>query len=214
MARMKRRTLLAGLALLPALPVQAQVQARLALTDRDRADIARVETYLTDLRTLKARFLQVAPNGAISEGVVWLERPGKMRFQYDPPSPFLLVANYGLVVFNDRKLQQTSNIPLSQTPLGILLADKVTLSGEVEIIALRRQPGEIMLTLQRASSRSDGNITLIFSDRPLALQQWIVVDQQRQETSLRLANVELGGKFDPKLFQVTTPVQAPSGGGG
>lgn len=214
MARMKRRTLLAGLALLPALPVQAQVQARLALTDRDRADIARVETYLTDLRTLKARFLQVAPNGAISEGVVWLERPGKMRFQYDPPSPFLLVANYGLVVFNDRKLQQTSNIPLSQTPLGILLADKVTLSGEVEIIALRRQPGEIMLTLQRASSRSDGNITLIFSDRPLALQQWIVVDQQRQETSLKLANVELGGKFDPKLFQVTTPVQAPSGGGG
>ena len=214
MARMKRRTLLAGLASLPALPVQAQVQARLALTDRDRADIARVETYLTDLRTLKARFLQVAPNGAISEGVVWLERPGKMRFQYDPPSPFLLVANYGLVVFNDRKLQQTSNIPLSQTPLGILLADKVTLSGEVEIIALRRQPGEIVLTLQRASSRSDGNITLIFSDRPMALQQWIVVDQQRQETSLKLFNVELGGKFDQKLFQVTTPAPAPSGGGG
>ncbi len=215
MACMNRRTLLAVLALLPAGVLPLKARAALGLTDRDRTDIARIEAYMTGLHTLKARFLQVAPNGGISEGVVWLERPGKMRFQYDPPNPFLLVANYGLVVFDDRKLMQTSNIPLSQTPLGIILADKVKLSGDVEIIGLQRQPGEIQVTLQRTNSPSDGNITLIFSDQPLALQQWRVVDQQRQETSVKLFNVELGGKFDPVLFKVTTPVPvAPGAGGG
>ena len=215
MAIMNRRTLLAVvLALLSSGVLPLPAQAGLTLTDRDRADIARIEAYLSGLRSLKARFVQVAPDGGLSEGVVWLERPGKMRFEYDPPSPFLLVANYGLVVFSDRKLQQTSNIPLSQTPLGILLAEKVTLSGDVEITGLQRQPGEILLTFQRTASPSDGSLTLVFLDRPLALQQWSVVDQQRQATNVQLFKVELGGKFDAALFQVATPAPSPSGGGG
>lgn len=212
MLAMNRRMLLAGLSL--SLAGISSANAAFVLADADRADVARIETYLTNLHTLKARFLQVAPNNSVSEGVVWLDRPGRMRFQYDPPSPFLLVANYGLVVFNDRQLQQTSNIPLSQTPLGIILADKVKLSGDVTIVGFRRQPGQIIVALQRTSSPSDGNITLVFSDQPLALQQWIVVDQQRQTTSVKLYNVELGGKFDATLFKVTTPTAAPSGAGG
>ena len=214
MTLMNRRTLIASLALLPAALLPLQARAALTLTDRDRADIARIEAYLSGLRSLKARFLQVAPNGSTSDGVVWLERPGRMRFQYDPPSPFLLVANYGLVVFHDSKLEQTSTVPLSQTPLGIILADQVKLSGDVEIVGLRRLPDEIELTLQRTASPSDGTITLYFSDQKLALQRWTVVDQQRQETSVRLFNVELGGKFDAALFKVTVPSQLPTGGGG
>ena len=70
----------------------------------------------TACATLKAHFLQVAPNGAISQGTAWLDRPGRMRFQYDPPSPLLLVAGHGLVVFHDKSLNQTSNIPLSAGP--------------------------------------------------------------------------------------------------
>ena len=208
---MKRRNLLA---LLPAVLLPVHARAALAPSDRDRADITRIEAYLTGLHTLKARFLQIAPNGNISEGVVWLQRPGEMRFQYDPPRPFLLVANYGLVVFKDKKLQQTSTIPLSQTPLGIILAEQVKLSGDVEILGLRRLPDEIALTLRRTASPSDGNITLFFSDQKLALQRWSVVDQQQQITSVKLFNVELGGKFDPALFKVTTPQPLPSGGGG
>lgn len=211
---MNRRTLLAAFSLLPIAALPSRTYAAPGFTDRDRADIQRIETYLTGLHSLKARFLQVAPNGGVSGGVVWLQRPGKMRFQYDPPSPFLLVANYGLVVFNDRSLRQTSNIPLSQTPLGIILADRVTLSGDVEVTALRRQPGEIILTLLRKSSPADGSITLYFADQPLALQQWVVTDQQRQETSVKLFNVELGGRFDPALFNVTTPAEPPTAGGG
>src|ERR1700751_5370557 len=101
---------------------------------------------------MKATFLQVAQSGAISQGTAWLERPGRMRFQYDPPSPLLLVAGHGLVVFHDSSIDQTSNIPIGQTPLGILLADHVNLSGDVRVLALQRRPGEIDLTVDRAAS--------------------------------------------------------------
>ncbi len=75
---------------------------------------------------------------AISGGTAWLERPGRMRFQYDPPSPFLLVGGHGLLVFHDSQLEQTSNIPLDRTPLGLLLRDNLKLSGDVTVTQVVR----------------------------------------------------------------------------
>ena len=160
---------------------------------------------LDTLRTLKAHFLQVAPNGSISQGTAWLDRPGRMRFQYDPPSPLLLVAGHGLVVFQDKALNQTSNIPVGQTPLGILLADHVKLQGDVTVTAMQRLPGQIQVSLIRTASPGDGTLTLIFADNPLTLRQWTVLDAQRQETRVTLYNVETGGKFDQKLFELVDP---------
>ncbi len=202
---MNRRALLLlpmGL-LVPAVPAAAQ--AAFQPTAQDRADLARIEAYLDSLRTLKARFLQVAPNGATSEGTVWLDRPGRMRFQYNPPSPLLLVAGHGLVVFRDNALNQTSNIPIGQTPLGILLADHVRMQGDVTVNGLQRLPGQIQVSLYRTKSPGDGTLTLVFADNPLALRQWTVLDAQRQETRVTLYNAELGGQFDPNLFNVADP---------
>ena len=183
----------------------AQAQPRFQPTPQDRADLTRIETYLDSLRSLKAHFLQVAPNGATSQGTAWLDRPGRMRFQYDPPSPLLLVAGHGLVVFHDKSLNQTSNIPLSQTPLGILLADKVRLQGDVTVTAMQRLPGQLQVSLVRTASPGDGTLTLIFADNPLTLRQWTVLDAQRQETRVTLYNAEIGGQFDPKLFEFVDP---------
>jgi outer membrane lipoprotein-sorting protein len=183
----------------------ARAQPRFQPTPQDRADLARIETYLDTLRTLKAHFLQVAPNGALAEGTAWLDRPGRMRFQYDPPSPLLLVAGHGLVVFHDKALNQTSNIPLSQTPLGILLADHVRLEGDVTVTGMQRLPGQLQVSLVRSASPGDGTLTLIFADNPLTLRQWTVLDAQRQETRVTLYNVETGGRFDPKLFEFVDP---------
>ncbi len=175
-------------------------------TPRDRADIERVETYLNALTSLKAHFLQVAPDGGLSEGTAWLERPGRMRFQYDPPSPFLLVASSGVLTFHDGSLKQDSNIPLSRTPLGILLADHVSLSGAVTVTSIERQPGQLQLTVVRTDSPGDGSLTLIFADQPLALRQWTVLDAQRRETHVTLYNVQVGGTYDQHLFdQITLP---------
>ena len=204
---MKRRTLLA----LPLLALAAR-QARAQTfqpTAQDRADIARIEANLNALHTLKARFLQVAPDGATSGGLAWLDRPGKMRFQYDKPSPLLLVAGHGLFVFYDRSLRQTTNLPLDATPLGLLLRDHLVLSGDVTVTGIERVPGQIQVTMVRTKSPGDGSLTLVFADNPLALRQWTVVDAQQQETRVSLFNVELGGTFDQDMFTLVDPKSFP-----
>ena len=215
MRRMNRRILL-RLSLAPLVfgPASALAQPAFQPTPQDRTDLGRIESYLDSLRALKAHFLQVAPNGAISQGTAWLERPGRMRFQYDPPSPLLLVAGHGLVVFHDKSLNQTSNIPIGQTPLGILLANSVRLQGDVTVTGMQRMPGQIQVSLVRTASPGDGTLTLVFADNPLTLRQWTVLDAQRQETRVTLYNVELGGKFDPNLFEFIDPraFQPNSGG--
>ena len=211
---MKRRTVLLAPFLAPVLATPAWAQAPAALTPQDRADIARVETYLNGIRTLHARFRQIAPNGGTSGGQVWLERPGRLRFEYDPPSPFLLVGGHGLLVFHDSRLQQTSNIPLSSTPLGLLLQDNLRLSGDVTVAGLTRAPGQLQLRLLRSKSPADGALTLVFADAPLALRQWSVVDAQRQETRITLYDIELGGTFKQSLFEFIDPRFFQNNGGG
>lgn len=198
---MNRRHLL-GLAAL--LPFSARAAAP-PLSAQDRADIARVERYLDTLKSLRSRFLQIAPDGSTSEGNAWLARPGRLRFDYDPPAPFLLVAGYGVVMFHDRKLQQTSSFPISQTPLGILLSEKTKLSGDVTVSAVTREPGLLQLSVFRTASPGEGSLTLGFADNPLQLRQWSVIDAQRMETRVTLFNIQLGERFDEKLFDVTDP---------
>jgi outer membrane lipoprotein-sorting protein len=201
-----RRTLLLSAAAALPFGLSARTVFGATVSPADQADIARIEAYLNGLKSLKAHFMQVTGDGALSEGTAWLVRPGRMRFQYDPPSPFLLIAAHGVLIFNDSSLQQTSNIPLSRTPLGILLAERVTLSGGVTVTGIQRLPGQIQLTLVRTDSPGDGSLTLIFADQPLTLRQWTVVDAQRRETHVTLYNAQTGGSFDPQLFeQIVTP---------
>jgi outer membrane lipoprotein-sorting protein len=205
---LSRRLMLAALVPLalgvPTHPRPALAQAA-ATAPANQAEIARIQAYLNGLHTLKAHFIQVAPNGAISRGTAWLQRPGRMRFQYDPPSPLLLVAGHGLVVFHDASLDQTSNIPLGMTPLGILLSDTISLSGNVTVTGLNNLPGEIELTLVRSARPTEGSLTLVFTDNPLTLRQWTVTDAQGQRTTVTLADIELGGKFDQSLFEFVDP---------
>jgi outer membrane lipoprotein-sorting protein len=212
---MKRRILLA-LGLLPLVPTivppAALAQAprvppprAAVLTAQDRADIGRIEAYLNGLRALRARFLQVAPDGGITEGNAWIERPGRMRFEYDPPSPLLLVAGNGGGMFYDKTLKQVTFFPLSSTPLGILLSDNLRLAGEVTISGVARMPGQIQVSMFRSRSPGDGSLTLVFADNPLSLRQWAITDPQQRETTVSLFNVTLGGHFDQKLFETADP---------
>jgi outer membrane lipoprotein-sorting protein len=196
---MNRRTLLLAAALLPTAAFAAP------LTAADQADVARVEAYLNGLKTLKSRFLQVAPDGSLSEGDAWIDRPGKLRFEYDPPSPYLLIAGYGVGFFHDKQLGQTSHFQVSLSPLGILLAENVKLSGDVTVTDIIRQPGQLQLTLARTSSPNEGSITLVLADNPLSLRQWSIIDAQRKETRVSLFNITLGGSFDRKLFEFSDP---------
>ena len=145
---MKRRTLALLPFLAPLLAVAGPARAD-GFSAADRADLPRIEAYLNGVHTLKARFLQVSPDGGTAEGVAWLDRPGRMRFQYDPPSPLLLVAGHGLFIFHDSQLNQTTNLPLNSTPLGLLLRDNLRLAGDVTVTGIERQPGQIQVSMVR-----------------------------------------------------------------
>jgi outer membrane lipoprotein-sorting protein len=185
-----------------------------AAPSADPALLGRLAAYLNGIHTLKAHFLQVAPDGRISEGTAWVDRPGRMRFAYAPPTPYLLVAGDGLVMFHDRQLDQTSTVPLDRTPLGILLAPDIRFSGTVKVTAVRRLPGEIALTLIRTQAPEQGSLTLVFSTDPITLRQWSVVDPQHQRTTVSLTDIETGGRFPPDLFSVARPQRGFGGGGG
>ena len=203
----RRVVLQAGMALAVALASRsAFAQAHAAvLTDEDQATLVAVAQYLNGIKSLKGRFLQIGPDGASTAGTVWLDRPGRMRFQYDKPSPLLLVAGHGQVIFNDSQLGQTTNIPIDQTPLGLLLADTISLTGDVTTTDLERPPGQLQITLVRTKTPGDGSLTLNLEAPKLALTGWSVVDAQGRETKLRLTNVERGGSFDQSLFTFTDP---------
>jgi outer membrane lipoprotein-sorting protein len=212
----RRTALLTGVTLAGFLTVgwDAPAVAQTPLAGQDRADLARIEAYLNGVRSLKARFTQTAPDGDVTQGTALMQRPGKMRFQYDPPSPFLLVANWGILFFRDSQLNQTTNIPLSRTPLGILLGDQTTLSGDVAVTKFVRLPGQLQVTLVRTANPGEGSLTLFFADNPLILRQWIVLDQQGKQTRVSFTNMEVGAVLDAKLFDYRSlPSRGQSGGG-
>jgi outer membrane lipoprotein-sorting protein len=187
----------------PVLPAVAAPPKPAALSDQDRADIGRIEAYLNQLRTATASFLQLADNGGVARGKFFLSRPGKMRFEYDPPTPILMVSTGGSLVYYDSLLKQTSYLPIDSTPLGLLLRDNLKFGSEVIITQFERGPGTLRLTLVQTKEPDQGSLTLTFTDKPLALKQWTVVDTQRQATTVTLLELQTDMKLDPKLFQFT-----------
>jgi outer membrane lipoprotein-sorting protein len=198
---MHRRALLALPFSLPAFGAMAQA----ALSDRDRADLARAEAWLNGLQSLKARFLQIAQNGAAAEGTGWIVRPGRMRFEYDPPEPLLLVASHGQFFYFDKQLKQATTVPLSATPLGILLGDNLRLSGSITVTRVERGGGLLRITLHRTGKAAEGRLTLVFGDAPFELKQWAVLDAQGQETRVSLFQPQYGARFPSLLFDFNDP---------
>lgn len=212
----RRSLLLAPLAL--AAPARAQrapaPPAAAALSERDRADLVRVEAYLNAMTTLRARFLQIAQTGAAAEGTAWISRPGRMRFEYDPPEPLLLVADAGQFLMYDRELRAPTTVPVGSTPLGILLRREVRLSGDVTVTAVERSGGFLRVTLFRTSEPAEGRLTLVFNPDPLELRQWAVLDAQRRETRVSLSRIETGMRLPAGLFQFNDPRFFEPGGFG
>ena len=182
-----------------------QAPAAAPLSEQDLADVARVEAYLNSIQTLKARFLQVGPDGGLSEGNFYLRRPGRLRFEYDPPIPVLMVADGTWVVFYDSEIEQVTRVPLNSTPLAVLVRDQIRLQGSVTVTRVERATGTLRLTLLDSDAPDQGSITLVFSDRPLALRQWLVRDPQGLETTIAMSKAQYNLILDPALFVFFEP---------
>lgn len=201
------RRLIAAFALMvcTALPAGAQTAKPAVLSLQDRSDIARAETYLSGIRAMSAKFLQVNSDGGIARGLFYLQRPGKMRFEYAPPTPILMIADGLLLIYHNRELNETTNLPLGSTPVGILVRESVKLSDDVTVTRVERGPGVLRISLRKTSDPDQGELTLIFSDKPFRLEQWEVLDSQRKTTRVTLVDARLEDKLDSDLFIFRDP---------
>ncbi len=198
---MFRRSLL-GAAALAALPIHPAARAQ---GSPDAAVLRQVEAYLNGLRTLRARFLQVGQNGASAQGTAWIWRPGRMRFDYDPPEPLLLVASGGQVLMYDRELRSPTTVPASTTPVGLLLRPEIRLSGDITVTAVERRGGFLHVSLHRTGAAAEGRLTLSFQEQPMQLRQWTVLDAQARETRVTLYEIDTTTQPNARLFDFNDP---------
>ncbi|HSF95359.1 MAG TPA: outer membrane lipoprotein carrier protein LolA [Thermohalobaculum sp.] len=199
---MNRRILLARLAGaafaagLPALPLAQDTSAR---------DLARITNYLNGISTLEGDFVQIGPDGELSEGQFYLRRPGRIRFEYKPPNPALIVADGTWVGVYDKRLNTLDRIPIGSTPLDILLRKRVDLRSEGAVQAIENRGGQMRVQAIDPDAPDQGSITMVFADNPLELRQWIVVDAQGLTTTVALSDMRANVKLDPNLFFIEEP---------
>jgi outer membrane lipoprotein-sorting protein len=191
------------LALGVALPAAAVVREP---ASADAADLERIESYLNGLRTLRAHFVQINPDGGTATGMLYYARPDKMRLDYDPPSKLLIIANGWKLVYQDRSLKQISQLFTSSTPLGFLLEDEIRLQGgDVTVTNLSRRAGEVQVALVQTAEPAEGSITLAFAEQPFELRRWTIIDAQGYATHVVLENLETDVSLDRDLFIFRDP---------
>ena len=172
----------------------------------DSADIARVEAYLNRITTFKGRFLQASSSGDYSEGSLYVSRPGKIRIEYDSPSPNLIVADGSSMVHYDTELEQLSYITFGSSPATVIIEDNISLTkGALTVTDIERARGALRLTVVKTDDPAEGNLTLVFNDRPLSLKKWVVIDALGVETTVSLLGVRFGVPLEDALFEIPKP---------
>lgn len=172
--------------------------------DRETA-IEKANAYLNGASAMVADFVQVAADGRRSEGKLYVQRPGRMRFEYARPATLEIVADGTSVSIRDRKLATQDLYFIKQTPLKFLLKSNIDLSKDVKILKVEGDARNITITVEdKATFGGTSLIKLIFDPRTFALKQWQVTDPQGYETLVSLFNIDLGRKPDPALFVINT----------
>lgn len=198
-----RRTLLLAAAAGLLAPVAARAQA-LAGAQQTEA-VAAVNRALRGLTRVQGRFVQTNPDGSSVPGAFWLQRPGRMRFEYDSPSPLLMVADGSTVALQDRRLNTVDRYPLRSTPLWFLLKDNPDLAREVNVTGAERRDGLLMLSMRDRRREADGELTVLFQEAQSILQGWSVRDGQGRTTRVQLSGQSSPARIDPRLFILRDP---------
>jgi len=194
--------LLAGAGLSGAIPAPVALAATSALSPDDQALVDKATAYLQSLKTDTGRFTQVSSNGTTSTGTFYMQRPGKARFQYDPPAQMVVVSDGYNVSVVDSRLKTHDQYPLGRTPLVILLARQVRLDRGVVVTAVDQTADGFSITARDGRKEASGRITLNFSNDPIALRGWSVIDAQGRETRVTLGGLTPVGDLDPNLFVI------------
>ena len=165
--------------------------------------VDRVSLYLSTIQTLVGNFVQVGPDGRKTEGKFYIAKPGRVRFEYDPPSPIEVVADGSSVVVHDRRLDTKDLYPLSQTPLRFLLADRIDLWNDTKVVSVGADDKYVTVTIEeRTLIIGTSKLMMMFNAKDFQLLQWTVTDPQGYETTVGVYNLDMKQKPDPNLFRI------------
>jgi outer membrane lipoprotein-sorting protein len=186
-------------------PKGAKVKAPpVQLTDADI--LARANAYLDGARVMNADFTQVSASGNRTQGQLAMERPGKMLFHYDPPAHLEIIADGRSVAVRDTKLGTEDMYFLWQTPLKFLLKDHIDLAKDTKVLSISADNQAVRIELEdKATLGGTSHLTLVFDPQTYALKQWTVIDPQRSQTVVTLANIDLKSPPDESQFVIPPP---------
>ena len=190
--------------------MHAIAEQSLALTTNARASLDVANAYLQGLEQVKGRFEQTSPRGSVSTGDLYVQRPGKARFAYDPQYGLLVVADGKTISIYDSRLKTFDRAPLNATPLSMLLSHEVRLDRDVAILRVDRYTDYFALTLRDTTGRAEGRIVLYFNMNPISLRGWTVIDAQGKQTQIRVLDLQTA-ELDPGLFVLPDPRPARPG---
>ena len=191
-----------GLQLTPTGTAAAAPQDATNSEARQRALVERINGYLTNMQTLVGDFVQVGPDGARTEGQFFIQKPGKVRFEYKPPSRVDVIADGQSVVVRDRKLSTQDLYPLSQTPLRYLLSDRIDLGRDTNLVSVAVDDVFVTLVIEEKQFVGTNRLVLMFGAKDLQLRQWTVTDPQGYDTTVAVYNLDTNKKPDPDLFKI------------
>ena len=189
----------------PVTPTGTAAAAPQGSTDseaKQRALVERINGYLSNIQTLVGDFMQVGPDGARTEGQFFIQKPGKVRFEYKPPSRVDVIADGQSVVVRDRKLATQDLYPLSQTPLRYLLSDRIDLGRDTNLVSVAVDDVFVTLVIEEKQFVGTNRLVLMFGAKDLQLRQWTVTDPQGYDTTVAVYNLDTKKKPDPDLFKI------------
>ncbi len=190
-------------AITSATPVAPGPRNATAFDAAQRAALERVNAYLNSVSFLVGDFVQVGPDGSRTDGNFYLQKPGKIRFEYNPPSPVELIANGSAVAVRDRKLATQDIYPLSQTPLRFLLAEKMNLLRDANVVGVSQDELFISVVIEEKTAIAGTHrLMIMFGVQDNQLKQWTITDPQGYDTTIAIYNLDASRRPDPRLFVI------------
>lgn len=166
-------------------------------------NILKIENFLNSIETINTRFTQISDNGKIETGTLLIQKPGKMRFEYDPPSNNIVMSSGALLVIIDKKSTgEPQRYLTSQTPLGFLLDERIKLNNKPTLQKLFVKSENIYVVLYDQKNPKSGALELVFSQHPIMLREWTVSNYSEEKTRLLLEKLNINDPIDPKLFNI------------
>jgi len=179
------------------------VSTTAAITPAQRTQVDKASAYLSSLQQLVGNFVQIGPDGSRVKGEFYIQKPGRIRFEYDPPSPIQIIADGESVIVRDRKLATQDLYPLSQTPLRYLLSERIDLLRDTNVVGVRADDTFVTIVIEeRQPLVGTSRLVMMLGAKDYQLKQWTITDPQGYDTTVAVSNLDRSKRPDPDMFKI------------